>query len=77
MPDGMNLSHLGIVGLLGGIGFTMCLLLTEVALPSSMQTIAWSETMNRGALVGSPCMFRAKTVWQGGVEPRAWPMEGS
>ena len=39
MPDGMNLSHLGVVGLLGGIGFTMCLLLTEVAMPASMQTI--------------------------------------
>ena len=27
------------LGMLGGIGFTMCLLLTEVALPSAMQTI--------------------------------------
>jgi NhaA family Na+:H+ antiporter len=39
MPDSMNNKHLGIVGMLGGIGFTMCLLLTEVALPASMQTI--------------------------------------
>lgn len=39
LPLGMNLKHLGIVGMLGGIGFTMCLLLTEVALPSAMQTI--------------------------------------
>jgi len=33
--SGMNKTHLGIVGLLGGIGFTMCLLLTEVAMPLS------------------------------------------
>ena len=39
MPTGMNNKHLGVVGMLGGIGFTMCLLLTEVALPSAMQTI--------------------------------------
>ena len=39
MPTGMNAKHLGVVGMLGGIGFTMCLLLTEVALPTSMQTI--------------------------------------
>ena len=39
MPTGMNSKHLGVVGMLGGIGFTMCLLLTEVALPSTMQTI--------------------------------------
>ena len=39
MPTGMEGKHLGVVGMLGGIGFTMCLLLTEVALPSAMQTI--------------------------------------
>ena len=39
MPEGMNGKHLGVVGMLGGIGFTMCLLLTEVALPTAMQTI--------------------------------------
>ena len=39
MPTGMNGKHLGVVGILGGIGFTMCLLLTEVALPPAMQTI--------------------------------------
>ena len=38
MPTGMNNKHLGVVGRLGGIGFTMCLLLTEVALPATMQT---------------------------------------
>ena len=39
LPSGMNLKHLGVVGMLGGIGFTMCLLLCEVALPTAMQTI--------------------------------------
>ena len=34
---GMNNVHLGVVGVLGGIGFTMCLLLTEVAMPVPMQ----------------------------------------
>jgi NhaA family Na+:H+ antiporter len=32
LPHGMNNAHLGIVGLLGGIGFTMCLFLVEMAL---------------------------------------------
>ena len=32
LPSGMNNSHLIIVGLLGGIGFTMCLFLVEMAL---------------------------------------------
>ena len=35
----MNLAHLGIVGLLGGIGFTMCLLLTEVAITGPTQAL--------------------------------------
>jgi len=39
LPEGMTKRHVGIVGMLGGIGFTMCLLLTEVAMPAAMQTI--------------------------------------
>jgi len=39
LPTGMDQQHVGIVGMLGGIGFTMCLLLTEVSLPASLQTI--------------------------------------
>ena len=31
-PTGMNVKHLGVVGLLGGIGFTMSLFLIEIAL---------------------------------------------
>lgn len=39
LPAGMSKSHLGIVGVLGGIGFTMCLLLTEVAMPASQRAL--------------------------------------
>lgn len=36
MPEKMNNKHLGIVGILGGIGFTMCLLLIDVSLPAAL-----------------------------------------
>ena len=36
---GMTKRHLGVVGMLGGIGFTMCLLLTEVAMPAQFTAI--------------------------------------
>ena len=39
MPEGMRNSHLGVVSVLGAIGFTMCLLLTEVAMPPLLQPI--------------------------------------
>lgn len=39
MPTGMTKRHVGIVGLLGGIGFTMCLLLTEVSISGPMQIV--------------------------------------
>ena len=39
LPSGMTKRHISIVGMLGGIGFTMCLLLTEVSMPASLQTI--------------------------------------
>ena len=35
----MTRRHLGVVSLLGGIGFTMCLLLTEVAMPAKLTPI--------------------------------------
>jgi NhaA family Na+:H+ antiporter len=35
LPSGMSKRHLAVVGMLGAIGFTMCLLLTEVAMPAS------------------------------------------
>jgi len=46
----MSNKHLGIVGLLGGIGFTMCLLLTEVALPSSVQALPKLVILSASAL---------------------------
>lgn len=39
MPEGMRNSHLGVVSVLGAIGFTMCLLLTEVSMPPLLQPI--------------------------------------
>jgi NhaA family Na+:H+ antiporter len=39
LPAGMSKLHLAIVGVLGGIGFTMCLLLTEVAMPAAQRTL--------------------------------------
>ena len=38
-PEGVKKRHLSIVGMLGGIGFTMCLLLTEVALSGSARNL--------------------------------------
>lgn len=38
-PEGMSLKHLGIVGLLGGIGFTMSLFLIEMALSGNLAAI--------------------------------------
>ena len=49
----MNLKHLGVVGMLGGIGFTMCLLLCEVALPTAMQTIPKLSVLAASALAAS------------------------
>ena len=39
LPEGMGARELAIVGLLGGIGFTMCLLLIEVSLPASVRSL--------------------------------------
>ena len=38
-PKGMEKSHLAIVSALGAIGFTMCILLTEVAIPKPLQAL--------------------------------------
>ena len=38
-PKGMEKSHLAIVSALGAIGFTMCILLTEVAIPKPIQAL--------------------------------------
>ena len=59
----MKATHLGAVGLLGGIGFTMCLLLTEVALPASMVTVPKLSVLLSSAIaavVAAACMSRMK-----------------
>ena len=35
----MTKRHLGVVSVLGAIGFTMCLLLTEVAMPAQFTPV--------------------------------------
>lgn len=63
MPEGMKATHLGAVGLLGGIGFTMCLLLTEVALPASMVTVPKLSVLLSSAIaavVAAASMSRMK-----------------
>jgi len=50
LPEGMKKRHVGIVGMLGGIGFTMCLLLCEVSLPGSMQAIPKLSVLISSAL---------------------------
>ena len=65
MPVGMKNSHLGVVGMLGGIGFTMCLLLTEVALPSPMQTLPKLSVLlssAAAAVISALAMSRMKPV---------------
>ena len=65
MPTGMRSSHLAVVGMLGGIGFTMCLLLTEVALPPAMQTLpklAVLVSSAVAAVVSAAAMSRMKPV---------------
>lgn len=39
MPANMRNIHLGVVSVLGAIGFTMCLLLTEVSMPAALQPL--------------------------------------
>ncbi|KAL1520926.1 hypothetical protein AB1Y20_022486 [Prymnesium parvum] len=59
LPSGMTKRHVGIAGILGGIGFTMCLLLTEVSLPVSLQTLpklAVLVSSGIAAVVGAICM---------------------
>ena len=61
-PEGMRFAHLGIVGLLGGIGFTMSLFLIELALsgkPNAIRTakMAILSSSLFSALLGSTLMM--------------------
>ena len=62
MPSGMRPIHLGIVGVLGAIGFTMCLLLTEVAVPAvatqALPKLAVLVSSGLAAVVASIAMSR-------------------
>lgn len=63
LPNGMNNVHLLIVGLLGGIGFTMCLFLVEMALAGNAAAantgkLAVLVSSTLAALIGAGCMAR-------------------
>ena len=61
MFPGMTNKHLGVVSVLGGIGFTMCLLLTEVAMPAALQPIPKLSVLVSSAIasiVGATAMWK-------------------
>ena len=58
MPTGMGNNHLSIVSMLGAIGFTMCLLLTEVAIPAPIQALP-----KLSVLVASTAACVAAAAW--------------
>lgn len=61
MPTGMTKRHLGVVGMLGAIGFTMCLLLTEVSMPALLQPIPKLAVLIASAvasIAGAGAMWR-------------------
>jgi NhaA family Na+:H+ antiporter len=63
LPQGMNNTHLITVGLLGGIGFTMCLFLVEMALAgqpaaANVAKLAVLASSTIAAIVGAAMMAR-------------------
>lgn len=62
-PQGMTQTHLGVVGLLGGIGFTMCICLIEQALPagraSTLSKVAVMAASGASAALGALVISRA------------------
>ena len=65
MPSGMTKRHLGVVSMLGAIGFTMCLLLTEVAMPSKFQAIPKLSVLISSAVasaVGAVAMWKLPPI---------------
>jgi len=67
-PEGMVKAHLPIVGLLGGIGFTMCIFLIEQAIPpgltSTMSKVAVMVASATCAVLGAGLMSN----WKDGDE---------
>ena len=65
MPAGMTKRHLGVVSVLGAIGFTMCLLLIENVVPSHLQTLPKLAVLLSSAvasLSGAAAMWRLKPL---------------
>ena len=63
LPPMMSKRHLGVVSILGAIGFTMCLLLTDVAMPVALQPIPKLAILLSSAiasLVGASAMLCIK-----------------
>lgn len=63
LPAGMNNKHLGAVSLLGAIGFTMCLLLEEVAMPPAVQAVPKLAVLLSSAvasIAGAAWMWRLR-----------------
>ena len=60
MPPMMSKRHLGIVSILGGIGFTMCLLLTDVAMNNNHIKLAILVSSAIASLTGAAAMYMLK-----------------
>ena len=61
MPQGMTKRHLAVVSMLGAIGFTMCLLLTEVAMPAAAAPVPKLAVLVSSAIasvIGAAAMWR-------------------
>ena len=72
LPKGMKKRHLGVVSLLGAIGFTMCLLLAEVALPASaimLPTLAVLGASGAAAVLAAALMGRMEPFCAPKEEP--------
>ena len=65
LPPGMTKRHLGVIGMLGGIGFTMCLLLTEVAMPPVYRPVPKLAVLVSSGLA---CVASAAAMWR--LKPR-------
>lgn len=61
MPSGMNKKHLGIVSMLGAIGFTMSLLLTEVSVPVAQAALPKLSVLLASAVAS---ILSAVAMWR-------------
>ena len=75
LPAGMKNEHLVIVGLLGGIGFTMCLFLVEMSLTghlvaANVAKLAVLLSSSLAALIGSVIMARLPEQGEDGAKSK-------